>query len=331
MIKKILIWTLVALVAQSGYAQQYKRETPFAHTYSIVAYDPETGQLGVAVQSHWFSVGTVVAWAEAGVGAVATQSFSNPAFGPQGLQLMKTGLDAEQTLAALLASDEGQAYRQVGVIDASGKAAAHTGAQNIEEAGHIVGKNYAVQANMMKNNTVWPAMAKAYEQTKGSLAERMLAALEAAQQEGGDIRGKQSAALLVVSGEPTGKVWLDRLVDLRVDDAEEPLKELRRLLKVKTAYDFMNAGDLAIEAGDYAKATAAYGAAEELFPDNLEMQYWHAINLVNQGDMKAALPMFQKVFAENDDWRLLTPRLIKPGILQISEDDLRTLMNLKTK
>ena len=283
------------------------------------------------MQSHWFSVGTVVAWAQAGVGAVATQSFSNPAFGPQGLQLMKTGLDASATLNALLDSDEGKHYRQVGVIDATGRAASFTGDKNIAEAGHIVGKHYAVQANMMKNSSVWPAMAKAFESAKGTLAERMLAALEAAQEEGGDIRGKQSAALLVVSGEPTGKVWLDRLVDLRVDDSETPLKELRRLLLVKTAYDFMNAGDLAIEAGDFARASAAYGAAEEMFPDNLEMQYWHAINLVNQGEMKTALPMLKRVFQENDDWRSLTPRLIKPGILQVSKEDLDQIMNLTDK
>lgn len=316
------------MLSQWSTAQQFRQDAPFAHTYSIVAYDSATGQLGVAVQSHWFSVGTVVAWAEAGVGVVATQSFSNPAFGPQGLQLMKTGLDAKATLKALMDSDEGRHYRQVGVIDATGAAASWTGDQNIAEAGHIVGKHYAVQANMMKNATVWPAMAGAFENTSGTLAERMLAALEAAQAEGGDIRGKQSATLLVVSGEPTGKVWLDRLVDLRVDDSEAPLKELRRLLKVKTAYDFMNAGDLAIEAGDYAKASAAYGAAEEMFPDNLEMQYWHAINLVNQGEMKTALPMLKKIFAENNDWRLLTPRLIKPGILQVSEQDLQKIMKL---
>ncbi|MEL7147631.1 MAG: DUF1028 domain-containing protein, partial [Bacteroidota bacterium] len=265
------------------------------------------------------------------VGAVATQSFSNPAFGPQGLQMMKTGLDAPTTLKALLDSDEGKHYRQVGVIDATGTASSFTGNNNIAEAGHIVGRHYAVQANMMKNASVWPAMATAFENAKGTLAERMLAALEAAQQEGGDIRGKQSAALLVVSGKPTGKSWIDRMIDLRVDDAEEPLKELRRLLKVKTAYDFMNAGDLAIEEGDYAKASNAYAAAEEMFPNNLEMQYWHAINLINQGDLKTAMPMLKKIFYANDDWRLLTPRLIKPGILQISEEDLQKVMRLKAK
>lgn len=324
--KTILLLTFLGLF-MSASGQQFNEEAPFAHTYSIVAYDSVTGDIGVAVQSHWFSVGTVVAWAEAGVGAVATQSFSNPAFGPQGLALMKTGLNAEATLNALIKSDEGRDFRQVGIIDASGYAVSHTGLKNIVEAGHKVGKHYAVQANMMKNNTVWPAMAMAFENTRGSLAERMLAALEAAQKEGGDIRGKQSAALLVVSGKPTGKVWLDRLVDLRVDDSANPLEELDRLLKVKTAYDFMNAGDLAIEAGDYKAATEAYAAAEEMFPENLEMQYWHAINLANQGEMKEALPMFKNIFQKNNDWRELTPRLIKPGILNVSEKNLKLILN----
>lgn len=324
--KKILFFLISISFLNCCFGQQFRNEAPFAHTYSIVAYDSVTGDIGVAVQSHWFSVGTVVAWAEAGVGAVATQSFSNPAFGPQGLALMKTGLNAEQTLNALIESDEGRDYRQLGVIDARGKAKSYTGTKNIVEAGHLVGNYYAVQANMMKKNTVWPAMAKAFENTTGTLSERMLAALEAAQAEGGDIRGKQSAALLVVSGKPTGKGWVDRLVDLRVDDSLNPLKELRRLLEVKTAYDFMNAGDLAIEAGDYKAATKAYASAEKMFPDNLEMQYWHAVNLANQGDMDKALPMFRSVFSKNEDWKELTPRLIKPGILNVSEKDLTRIL-----
>ncbi len=325
--KKILTGLSLILIPFLSLAQ-YNREKPFAHTYSIVAYDSVTGDIGVAVQSHWFSVGTVVAWAEAGVGAVATQSFSNPAFGPQGLALLKTGLSAKETLTALIASDEGEAFRQVGVIDASGKSASHTGSKNIKYAGNIAGKYYSVQANLMKTNTVWPAMAKAFEETKGTLAERMLASLEAAQKEGGDIRGKQSAALLVVSGKPTGMSWVDRLVDLRVDDSSEPLKELRRLLRVKTAYDFMNSGDLAVEAGDYAKASKAYATAEEMFPNNLEMQYWHAVNLANQGEMKKALTMFKKIFKLNNEWRELIPRLVTPGILNISDNDMKKIMSL---
>lgn len=319
---------LIALFGLAITAQaQYKRENPLTHTYSIVAYDSLTGEIGVAVQSHWFSVGTVVTWAESGVGAIATQSFSNPAFGPQGLALLKTGLNAEQTLTALLASDAGSAYRQVGVIDATGLAAAHTGEKNIKAAGHIVGKNYAVQANLMEKETVWPAMAKAFEASAGKpLAERLILALEAAQAEGGDIRGKQSAAVLVVSGQPTGKSWIDRKVDLRVDDHAEPLKEIRRLWEVHQAYEYMNAGDIATEEGDFEKASVLYKKAEQMFPENLEMQYWHAINLANVGKVDEALPMFKSIFKSDPKWKTLTPRLIGNGLLTVSEADLKKIL-----
>ncbi|HEY7911642.1 MAG TPA: DUF1028 domain-containing protein, partial [Blastocatellia bacterium] len=214
------------------------------HTYSIVARDARTGELGVAVQSHWFSVGPIVAWAEAGVGAVATQSFVDPSYGKLGLDLMRAGRAAPDALRGLLASDEGRDVRQVAMIDAAGRVAAHTGAKNIQAAGHLTGENYSVQANLMLSDKVWPAMARAYEASKGDIAERMMAALEAAQAEGGDIRGKQSAALIVVSGKPTGKPWVDRAFDIRVDDHAEPLKELRRLLTIARGYNHMNAGDL---------------------------------------------------------------------------------------
>jgi uncharacterized Ntn-hydrolase superfamily protein len=317
-----VLFVFQLIIAQA----QYKKETPFAHTYSIVAYDPETGDIGVAVQSHWFSVGSVVTWAEAGVGAVATQSFTNPAFGPQGLALMKSGLSAEQTLKAMLVADEGRDFRQVGVIDASGNAANHTGLKNVAAAGGLIGKNYAVQANMMDNETVWPAMAKAFENSKGTLAERMMAALEAAQAAGGDIRGKQSAAILVVAGVSTGQKWKDVKVDLRVDDHSEPLVEMRRLLKVHQAYQFMNDGDLAIEKGDFVLASELYKKAETLFPDNLEMSYWHAINLANSGKMEEALPMFKRVFKADPNWRKLTPRLIPSGLLTVDELALKDIL-----
>lgn len=327
MIKKLpLLFTLQLAVITMVWSQ-YNRENPLVHTYSIVAYDPITGDLGVAVQSHWFSVGTTVTWAEAGVGAIATQSFSNPAFGPQGLALLKTGLNAEETLDALIRSDEGEAYRQVGVIDASGKAAAHTGSKNIQAAGHLIGENYAVQANLMANDRVWPAMASAFEEaTDLQLAERMIVALEAAQVAGGDIRGKQSAAVLVVSGKPTGKVWLDRKVDIRVDDHEEPLKEIRRLWEVHQAYEYMNAGDVALETGNYEKASVLYQKAEEMFPDNLEMQYWHAVNLANTGRMEEALPMFKAIFAKDANWKELTPRLIENEVLKVTEAELQKII-----
>jgi len=285
------------------------------HTFSIVARDPATGEMGVAVQSHWFSVGTTVTWIEAGVGAVATQSFVDPSYGKLGLDLMRMGRSAPDALKSLVAGDEGRDVRQVAMIDAQGRVNAWTGSHDIQAAGHIVGKDYSVQANLMLNDKVWPAMSKAFETTKGDLAERMLAALDAAQAAGGDIRGRQSAALIVVSGKPTGKPWLDRVFDLRIDDHPEPLKELRRLVTLQRAYNHMNAGDLAVEKKDNEGALREYGAAERLVPDNAEMIYWHAVALVNMNRVEEALPLFRKVFAMDKNWAWLTPRLPKSGLL----------------
>jgi uncharacterized Ntn-hydrolase superfamily protein len=285
------------------------------HTFSIVARDPATGELGVAVQSHWFSVGPIVPWAEAGVGAVATQSFVDPSYGKNGLDLMRAGTSAPDALKELLAKDDGREVRQVAMIDAQGRVDAWTGKNDIQAAGHIVGKNFSVQANLMLNEKVWPAMARAFESTKGDLAERMLAALDAAQAVGGDIRGRQSAAIIVVTGKPTGQPWKDRIFDLRVDDSPEPLQELRRLVRLQRAYNHMNAGDLAVEKKDNEGALREYGAAEKLVPDNAEMIYWHAVALVNMGRVDASLPLFRKVFAMDRNWITLTPRLPKSGLL----------------
>lgn len=285
------------------------------HTYSIVARDPATGELGVAVQSHWFSVGPIVAWAEAGVGAVATQSFVDPSYGKNGLELMRSGKSAPDTLKELLAKDEAREVRQVAMIDAQGRVEAFTGKNDIQAAGHIVGKDFSVQANLMLNDKVWPAMARAFESTKGDLAERMLAALDAAEAAGGDIRGRQSAALIVVTGKPTGQAWKDRIFDLRVDDSPQPLKELRRLVRLQRAYNHMNAGDLAVEKKDNEAALREYSAAEKLVPDNAEMIYWHAVALVNMGRVDESLPLFRKVFAMDRNWLTLTPRLPKSGLL----------------
>ncbi len=285
------------------------------HTFSIVARDPNTGELGVAVQSHWFSVGSIVAWAEAGVGAVATQSFVDPSYGKNGLDLMRSGKSAPDTLKELLDKDEGREVRQVAMIDAQGRVDAWTGKNDIQAAGHIVGNNFSVQANLMLNDKVWPAMAHAFESTKGDLAERMLAALDAAQAAGGDIRGRQSAAIIVVTGKPTGQAWKDRTFDLRVDDSPQPLVELRRLVKLQRAYNHMNAGDLAVEKKDNEGALREYGAAEKLVPSSAEMIYWHAVALVNMGRLEESLPLFRKVFAMDRNWITLTPRLPKSGLL----------------
>lgn len=310
-------------------ARQGDAETPLGrpvHTYSIVARDPDTGEIGVAVQSHWFSVGPIVPWAEAGVGAVATQSFVDPSYGPLGLALMRAGKSAPEALAALLAGDSGREVRQVAMIDARGRVAAHTGKRDIAAAGHIVGEEFSVQANLMLNDTVWPAMAKAYTAARGDLAERMLAALDAAQRAGGDIRGRQSAALIVVSGEPTGRPWQDRVFDVRVDDSPDPLGELRRLVTLARAYNHMNAGDLAVEKGDHEGALIEYGAAEAMAPDNAEMIYWHAVALVNMGRVDESLPLFRRVFAMDPNWATLTPRLTKAGLLPDKPAVLRRIL-----
>ena len=329
MIKYVYTLFSFCLVYISATAQQPYGKEPLAHTYSIVAIDSETGDMGVAVQSHWFATGTLVTWGKAGVGVVATQSFVNPAYGPDGLGLMEMGFSPKQTIEMLTIKDEGRGYRQVGMLNANGESWAYTGADCIEAAGHLVGEGYAVQANLMDKATVWPAMAKAFEDSKGKpLAERLLIAMEAAQAEGGDIRGKQSAAILVVSGEKVPQEWQGILVDLRVDDHPEPLKEMKRLLKVHRAYEHMNKGDLAVEAGDVALAKKEYGAAEALFPDNLEMQYWHAVALANNGEMEEALPIFKKIFAQDKNWHTLTPRLTKNGVLNVSEEALKQILSL---
>jgi uncharacterized Ntn-hydrolase superfamily protein len=303
--------------AQNNHLQPQTQQRPLrpVHTFSIVARDPETGEIGVAVQSHWFSVGSVVPWAEAGVGAVATQSFVDASYGKLGLDLMRIGKSAPDALKALLAGDDARDVRQVAMIDAQGRVDAWTGSKDIPAAGHIIGKNYSVQANLMSNDKVWPAMSRAFETTKGDLAERMLAALDAAQAAGGDIRGRQSAALIVVSGKPTGKPWADRVFDLRVDDSPEPLKELRRLVTLQRAYNHMNAGDLAVEKKDNEGALREYGAAEKLVPESAEMIYWHAVALVNMGRVDESLPLFRKVFAMDRNWATLTPRISKVGLL----------------
>jgi uncharacterized Ntn-hydrolase superfamily protein len=315
------ITLLVFLLIRLSWAQQQQAQTakpkPLrpVHTFSIVARDPATGELGVAVQSHWFSVGPIVPWAEAGIGAVATQSFVDPSYGKNGLELMRGGTSAPEALKQLLAKDEGREVRQVAMIDAKGRVDAWTGKNDIQAAGHIVGQNFSAQANLMLNNRVWPAMARAFETTKGDLADRMLAALDAAQAAGGDIRGRQSAAIIVVTGKPTGLAWKDRTFDLRVDDSPQPLVELRRLVKLQRAYNHMNAGDLAVEKKDNEGALREYGAAEKLVPTSAEMIYWHAVALVNMGRVDESLPLFRKVFAMDRNWITLTPRLPKSGLL----------------
>ncbi|HWF03163.1 MAG TPA: DUF1028 domain-containing protein [Candidatus Angelobacter sp.] len=337
LILNVLLLAVCFVPAVSQSTAPQNRPLRPVHTFSIVAFDPTTGEMGVAVQSHWFAVGGEVPWAEAGVGAVATQSFIDPSYGPLGLDLMRAGKSAPEALHGLLIADSACDVRQVAMVDTQGRVATFTGAKDIQPAGGIagaatgapvpiqcgghaggallVGKDYSVQANLMSNDKIWPAMSKAYESTKGDLADRILAALDAAQAVGGDVRGRQSAAIIIVPAKGTGKPWQDYIFNLRVDDSPEPLKELRRLVTLQRAYNHMNAGDKAVELHDNPGALREYGAAEQLVPDSAEMIYWHAVALANMGRVDDSLPLFKKVFAMDHNWVDLTPRLPKADLL----------------
>jgi uncharacterized Ntn-hydrolase superfamily protein len=311
--KVTIIVMLIFLLRNFGISQEHQ-SMPVS-TYSIVAYDEETGQLGVAVQSHWFSVGSLVPWIKAGVGAVATQSFVKVEYGPNGLKLMGKGFSAEDALKILVEEDENSAVRQVGMVDVNGSASAFTGEKCIQFAGHIVGKNYTVQANLMASATVPTAMVRAYETTEGELVDRLMAALEAAEKEGGDVRGKQSAAIVITSGEPTGIDWKDKLFDLRIEDHPEPIKEMKRLIRVSRAYQHANQGDLYIETGEIDKALSEYDLAAEYYPENPELPFWTAVSLASVDRVDEALPIFKEVFEKAPDLRDLVPRLIPAGLL----------------
>jgi len=326
--KNIFLLLAACFVFQQNIsAQFFKKDVGLAHTFSIVARDPVTGEMAVGVQSHWFSVGTAVSWGEAGVGVVATQSFVNKSYGIKGLELMKNGKTALEALATLLAADEEREVRQVAMIDVNGNVNSFTGKNCIDYAGNIVGKNYSVQSNMMLTNKVNTAMAKAFEGSEGKpLAERVLITLHAAQVVGGDIRGKQSAAILVVAGKSTGQPWNERLIDLRVDDNQAPLVELDRLLRIYRAYEHMDKGDLATEKNDMKLAMEEYGSAMKMFPENLEMQYWTAITLANNKKVAEASKLLQKIYKKDANWRELTKRLPKVNLLTVSETELKELI-----
>jgi len=331
--KLISIFILIFLLITSSLGERIieKDSKRPLHTYSIVARDSDTGQLGVAVQSHWFSVGPLVPWIEAGVGAVATQSFVEVSYGPLGLDLMRAGKSAPQALKALIEIDPKREVRQVAMIDNQGRVTAYTGKSCISEAGHYTGNQFSVQANLMLKNTVWKAMAEAYQSTKGDLIDRLLAALEAAEKEGGDIRGRQSAAIVVVSGKPTGQPWRDRIVDLRVEDHPNPVEELKRLAKVHRAYEHMNRGDEYLAEENVEAALKEYSAAEQLSPDNMEMVFWHAVTLASLDRVEESLPLFKAVFEANHNWAVLLPRLPKSGLLPDKPEIVEKILSIAPK
>ena len=300
----------------------------FLHTYSIVAMDRKTNQIGVAVQSHWFAVGSLCPWIEAGVGAIATQSMVEVNYGPKGLALLRKGKSSQQALDELLAADDGKELRQVAIVDALGNAAAHTGKRCIAEAGHHTGDSFSVQANMMMNDSVWPAMASAFESSQGNLANRLLATLQAAQEAGGDIRGKQSASLLVSENTKDDTPWKHILTDLRVDDHPDPILELERLLNIQYAYTLMNEGDDLLSKSENEAAKNKYQQAAKLAPDIEELPFWHAVTLADTGRVDEALPIFKRVFKINRNWALLVQRLPAAGLLTADPQVMRKILSV---
>jgi uncharacterized Ntn-hydrolase superfamily protein len=293
-------------------------------TYSIVARDKKTGEFGVAVQSHYFQVSPAVPWAQAGVGAVATQSRVNLSYGKLGLELLEAGYTAEQALAALTAGDPMAEARQCAIVDAAGNVAAHTGAKCIPAAGHTLGDGFSCQANLMEKDTVWDAMAEAFTRTDAPLAERMLAALEAAEAEGGDIRGKQSAAMVVVTATGTGRPWNDRIIDLRVEDAAEPLPELRRLLRIKRAYMTANEADALEESGDMAGAIAKLHEALAIAPEMVELRGMTGVTMASAGDVDGGCELIAEAVRKNARWveaihRFAAVSLVKPEVVAAIE------------
>lgn len=326
----IFIFIISSIMNKNLQSQSfYNDSSPLVSTYSIVARDSVTGEIGVAVQSHWFNVGADVGWGEAGIGVIATQSFVNVSFGLRGLELLKQGKSPQEVVDELISSDSGRDFRQLAVLDVKGRSASYTGKSCVPEAGNIAEENVSVQANLMLNNTVWAAMLKTFKKSKGPLAERMLSALEAAQNEKGDIRGMQSAAITVFRGESTGKSWEDKLIDLRVEDNPEPVKELKRLLQIYRAYEHMNNGDLAMEKGDLDLALKEYSTAETMFPSNAEMKFWHAVMLANNKKVDESLQIFKDVFAMDNNWAVLTPRLRKVGLLNVSDNEMERILSVK--
>jgi len=291
-------------------------------TYSIIAISKKENLMGVAVQSHWFSVGSVVCWAESGVGVVATQSMAEPSYGPLGLFLMKSGIRSKKTLGALLTTDPKEDVRQVAMPDVLGGIVTHTGSHCVPEAGHVIGDDFSVQANLMKSKEVWPAMASAFRKKRGTLIRRMMSALEAAENVGGDIRGRQSAAMLIVKCQSTGTPWNNKVLDLRVEDHPEPLKELNRLIRIHDAYTHNSIGDDLIAQGKTKKALQEYRLANRKAPEIIELKFWQAVSLLNNGNYEFGKEILKEVLVANKDWRKVLLSLPQPAILSIDRETL---------
>jgi len=300
-----------------------------AHTYSIVARDSKTGEMGVGVQSFYFSVGSAVPWGESGIGVVATQSFLNKSFGLKGLDLLKQGKSPQEALDIMLSDDKERDLRQVAILDSQGRVATHTGSKCMKHAGHKNGENFSVQANLMLSEDVWPSMAKVFEANNElPLAERIIQSLEAAENVGGDLRGKQSASLLIVRGEPIENRWDDPLLDIRVEDHKEPVKELSRLLKMWRIYDHVNKADIAFEKKDIDSGFEELNKARSLFPENITIKYEIAMQLADKNRIEEAIPLFQSIYNENENWRTFTERLRDTDLIKLKNEDWDKILSI---
>lgn len=304
-----------------------KIEEPIS-TYSIIAIDSESNEMGVAVQSHWFCVGPDVIWCEAGVGVVATQALVDISYGPEGLVLMGKGMSAQQALVERIKQDEGRDVRQVAYLDVHGNVAAYTGKQCIPKAGHKTGDLYSVQANIMSTERVWKEMARSFEKSKGPLAERLLQALEAGQAVGGDLRGKQSAAIKIVRIKPEGPSYQNVILDLRVDDHPEPLHELRRLVTIDRAYKLFYQGEEALESGNTARAEKLFTESVKLSPGNKELLFWQGLSYFNAGQKAKATQYFKKVLPGDSRWLELIKNLREVEMITIDENEISDLEKL---
>jgi uncharacterized Ntn-hydrolase superfamily protein len=295
-------------------------------TYSIIARDPTTGELGIAVQSRYFAAGQVVPWIEAGVGVIASQSFVNPVYGYEGLRLLRSGMAPQDVLDKLVSEDAGQATRQVAIMDTHGRIAVHTGAKCVAAAGHALGAHCSAQANMMAQDSVWQAMVHAFEHSSGDLADRLLAAMEAAEREGGDLRGKQAAGLIVVSGTPSGVSKRDLLVDLRIDDHPDPVGEIKRLLQYARAHQCVRQATDKVVAGDFTGALAAVDACCAAYPDEPQFLFRRALVLLSLGRLDEAREMVQRAHRIHPGWSEILLRFADAGVIPVSRERVASLV-----
>ncbi len=301
-------------LGENGQVTAITTHPRLAATYSIVARDSLTGELGVAVQSNYFSVGTDVSWARAGVGAIATQAIVEVAYGPKGLDLIARGSTAAEALDELVSQDPGAPLRQIGMVDASGHVAAYTGAACVSSCADVQGRGYSVQGNMLKSDNVWRAMGPAFEAAEGDLAERLMITLEAAEEAGGDVRGRKSAALLVVSADRSENEWEGRRFDLHVEDHVHPLEELRRLITVRRAFELFGQAREAIGEGDIDAALELVKRARILHPEEVQFSFWTGVALANCNRTEEARVWLTEAFDESDVWRELGRRLCDVGM-----------------